>query len=75
MPFGERGEHTPVHLIDFENLGNNDYVVTNRWSTRSRKAAAASGIVMLVNGIPLVIGEVKAPSPGGDLGGRGQRHP
>ncbi|HPK27467.1 MAG TPA: type I restriction endonuclease, partial [Anaerolineaceae bacterium] len=31
MPFGERGEHTPVRLIDFENLSNNDYVVTNQW--------------------------------------------
>jgi type I restriction enzyme R subunit len=31
MPFGERGEHTQVRLIDFENLSNNDYVVTNQW--------------------------------------------
>jgi type I restriction enzyme R subunit len=30
MPFGERGEHTQVALIDYENLGNNDYVVTNQ---------------------------------------------
>ena len=31
MPFGERGEHTPVRLIDFENFSNNDDVVTNQW--------------------------------------------
>lgn len=26
MPFGEKGEHTQVKLIDFEELDNNDYV-------------------------------------------------
>jgi type I restriction enzyme R subunit len=62
MPFGERGEHAPVRLIDFENLSNNDYVVTNQWVYPVREGGRRFDIVMLVNGIPLVIGEVKAPS-------------
>ena len=62
MPFGKRGEHTQVRLIDFENLSNNDYVVTNQWVYPIKEGGCRFDIVMLVNGIPLVIGEVKAPS-------------
>lgn len=74
MPFGERGEHTPVRLIDFENLSNNDYVVTNQWKCevsnfqphtsnfqQHETSAKRLDIVLLVNGIPLVIGEAKTP--------------
>lgn len=61
MPFGERGEHTPVHLIDFENLSNNDYVVTNQWVYPVKDGGRRFDIIMLVNGIPLVVGEAKTP--------------
>jgi type I restriction enzyme R subunit len=61
MPFGERGEHTPVRLIDFENLSNNDYVVTSQWFYPVKEGGRRFDIVMLVNGIPLVIGEAKTP--------------
>jgi len=61
MPFGERGEHTPVRLIDFENLSNNDYVVTNQWVYPFKEGGRRFDIIMLVNGIPLVVGEAKTP--------------
>ena len=63
MPFGERGEHTPVHLIDFDDLSRNDYVVTSRYCYPKAKAEAGRefDIVLLINGIPLVIGEAKTP--------------
>lgn len=61
MPFGERGEHTPVRLIDFENLSNNDYVVTNQWVYPVKEGGRRFDIIMLVNGIPLVVGEAKTP--------------
>jgi type I restriction enzyme R subunit len=61
MPFGERGEHTPVRLIDFENLANNDYVVTNQWVYPVKEGGRRFDIIMLVNGIPLVVGEAKTP--------------
>ena len=61
MPFGERGEHTPVRLIDFENLTNNDYVVTNQWVYPMKEGGRRFDIVMLVNGFPLVVGEAKTP--------------
>ena len=61
MPFGEHGEHTSVRLIDFEDLSNNDYVVTNQWVYPVKEGGRRFDIVMLVNGVPLVIGEAKTP--------------
>jgi len=61
MPFGDKGEHTQVRLIDFEEHGNNDYVVTNQWVYPVKEGARRFDIVLLVNGIPLVIGEAKTP--------------
>ncbi len=61
MPFGEHSEHTQVRLIDFENLSNNDYVVTNQWVYPVREGGRRFDILLLVNGIPLVIGEAKTP--------------
>jgi type I restriction enzyme R subunit len=61
MPFGKQGEHTQVRLIDFENLRNNDYVVTSQWVYPVKEGGRRFDIVLLVNGIPIVIGEGKAP--------------
>src|SRR5215217_979893 len=61
MPFGERGEHTQVRLIDLDDAANNDYVVTNQWIYPSNASGSRFDVVLLVNGIPLVIGEVKTP--------------
>jgi len=49
MPFGERGEHTPVRLIDFENLSNNDYVVTSQWVYPVKEGGRRFDVVLLVN--------------------------
>ena len=61
MPFGECGEHTSVRLIDFECPANNDYIVTSQWVYPIREGGRRFDIVLLVNGIPLVIGEAKTP--------------
>ena len=61
MPFGENGEHTPVRLLDFDNLANNDYVITCQWVYPVREGGRRFDIVLLINGIPLVIGEAKSP--------------
>jgi type I restriction enzyme R subunit len=61
MPFGEHGEHTPIRLIDFTNLTNNDFVVTNQWVYPIQEGGKRFDIVLLVNGLPLVIGEAKTP--------------
>lgn len=61
MPFGKRGGHTQVRLIDFENLANNDYVVTSQWVYPVKEGGRRFDILLLVNGIPLVVGEAKTP--------------
>jgi len=61
MPFGERNEHTPVRLIDFEHLENNQFVVTNQYTFRAGAEERRADVVLLVNGLPLVIIEAKTP--------------
>jgi type I restriction enzyme R subunit len=61
MPFGERGEHTQVRLIDFDDLNQNEYVVTSQWVYPMKEGGKRFDIVLLVNGIPVVIGEAKTP--------------
>ena len=60
MPYGADGQHIPIKLIDFENPENNDYIVTNQYSFKS-KITKRSDIMLLVNGIPLVMIEAKTP--------------
>src|SRR5436190_7100740 len=59
MPFGPNNEHTPVHLIAFKHLQNNQYVLTTQLAFRNPEKRF--DVVLLVNGIPLVIGEPKSP--------------
>ncbi|HII00833.1 TPA: type I restriction endonuclease subunit R [Methanosarcinaceae archaeon] len=62
MPFGERGEHVSIKLIDYENPENNEFVVTTQYSyTPKRDLNRRPDLVLLVNGIPLIVGEVKSP--------------
>lgn len=61
MPFGENGEHTPIRLIDFENPANNEFIVTTQWVYPVKEGGKRFDIVLLVNGLPLVIGEAKTP--------------
>lgn len=60
MPFGENNEHISINFIDFDNLDKNTYIVTNQYTVQG-KAEKRPDLVMLVNGIPLVVGEFKTP--------------
>ncbi len=61
MPFGERGEHTTVRLIDFEHLENNELIICNQWTYKVGQLEKRLDIVLLINGLPVVIGEAKTP--------------
>jgi len=61
MPFGPNHEHTTIRLIDFENLENNLFVVTNQFTFRAGPAERRADLVLLVNGLPLVVIEAKTP--------------
>lgn len=60
MPFGENNRHVPIRLIDFETLSNNTYIISNQYRIHNRETKIPD-IVMLINGIPVVIGEAKTP--------------
>ena len=60
LPFGKNNQHVPVKLIDFEEIKNNSFILTNQFKIRTRETKIPD-IVMFVNGIPLVIGELKTP--------------
>lgn len=60
MPFGENNRHVPVKLVDFEDLTRNDYVVTNQFRIHHRETKIPD-VVLMINGIPVVVGEAKTP--------------
>ena len=60
MPFGPNSEHVDVRLIDFDNLGENSFVVANQ-VTFTAGPEKRFDIVGYVNGLPLVLGEAKTP--------------
>ena len=60
MPFGENNRHTQVRLIDFENFTNNSFIITNQFRVHHRETKIPD-IVLLINGIPVVVGEAKTP--------------
>ena len=50
-----------VKLFDFDNIENNDFIVTNQFELQGFKNPIFPDIVLYVNGIPLVIIECKSP--------------
>ncbi|MGG4604852.1 type I restriction endonuclease subunit R [Paenalcaligenes sp. Me131] len=62
MPFGQNNEHVPVRLVDFDNLDQNQYVITQQFTFRAGSAERRADLVLLVNGLPLVLIEAKTPT-------------
>ena len=60
MPFGSNGQHTTIRLVDFDDLANNRFVVSNQ-VTFDLGPEKRFDLVGFVNGIPLVFGEAKTP--------------
>ena len=70
MPFGPNGEHTTVRLIDFDNPANNPSR-QQPVDLPESDVAKRFDVVLLVNGLPIVIGEAKTPSARPSLGSTG----
>ena len=49
MPFGEKNQHIPIKLIDFNNLSNNSYIITNQFKIQHSELKIPD-IVMMING-------------------------
>ena len=59
MPFGENGQHTTIKLIDYEN-NKNKFTITTQFSY-TQGSAKRPDLTLLINGIPVIVGEVKTP--------------
>ena len=64
FPFGENGEHVTIHIFGTETdgtLDQNECVVTNQWIFPRVDGGCRFDIVLLINGIPVSVGELKTP--------------
>ena len=63
VKYFENGEErsTLVYLIDFKNPAHNDFTVANQW-TFIENSEKRPDVILFVNGLPLVIVELKSPS-------------
>jgi len=60
LPFGPNGDHVKIKLIDYNKLENNTFILTNQFKVHARETKIPD-LVLCVNGIPVVVGEVKTP--------------
>lgn len=65
FPFGENGRNIPIKFFGTTANGlldKNEYIVTNQWSYQSDTSTTKRfDVVLLINGFPVVIGELKTP--------------
>lgn len=61
MPFGPNGEHTTVRLVDFDTPSNNELFVCNQWTYKVGQLEKRFDVVLLINGLPIIVGEAKTP--------------
>ncbi|MEC0305735.1 HsdR family type I site-specific deoxyribonuclease [Paenibacillus lautus] len=63
-PFGKDGRMIPIRFFGTmtkEDLSLNEYVVTNQWVYPQKENGKRLDIVLLINGFPVAIGELKTP--------------
>ena len=52
---------TLVYLVDYKNPANNDFTIANQW-TVVENSEKRPDVILFVNGLPLVVVELKSPS-------------
>ena len=63
VKYQENGEQrsTIVYLIDYKNIDNNSFIVANQW-TFIENSEKRPDVLLFINGLPLVLFELKSPS-------------
>ena len=64
FPFGENGRMIPIRFLGTltpDELQKNEYIVTNQWVYPMQEGGKRLDIVLLINGFPIAIGELKTP--------------
>ena len=50
-----------INLVDYDNVDNNSFVVSNQWTIEEHKDVKRPDVVVFINGIPVVVIELKSP--------------
>ena len=58
---GEEERSTIVYLVDYDNIHNNSFIVSNQW-TFVENSKKRPDIIIFLNGLPIVLVELKSPS-------------
>ena len=58
---GKEVRHDIVYLVDYENTDRNSFQIINQW-TYVEKSEKRADLIVFVNGLPLVLVELKSPS-------------
>ena len=61
FPFDKNGRSISIKFFDYENVANNSLVITNQWVYPRAEGGKRLDLVLLINGFPVAIGEVKSP--------------
>lgn len=61
FPFDKDGRSISIRFFDYDNPENNSFVVTNQWVYPQAHGGKRLDIVLLINGFPVAIGEMKSP--------------
>jgi len=62
-PFGKDGRMIPIRFFGTnDELSLNEYVVTNQWVFPKEEGGKRLDIVLLINGFPVSVGELKTPT-------------
>ena len=61
FPFDKDGRSISIRFFDYDNPENNTFVVTNQWVYPQKSGGKRLDVVLLINGFPVAIGELKSP--------------
>lgn len=61
-----RKETPTVHLIDFDNIDNNEFLVCRQFVVKGPQETIRPDIVIFINGMPIAVLECKSPFKDGD---------
>lgn len=61
FPFDKDGKSVSVRFFDYDKPENNSFIVTNQWVYPQKTGGKRLDIVLLINGFPVAIGEMKSP--------------
>ncbi len=61
FPFDKDGRSISIRFFDYDNPENNRFVVTNQWVYPQTVGGKRLDVVLIINGFPVAIGEMKSP--------------